>query len=121
MNIYSRVTYTVLLVDSVLDLKIGDKISDRSLYNSCFITAFNPNGKKVNIHKNWDLNNDLMDYILDNGFSYYHGYGHLDKWVENSFLIKDITLAQSKILGKKYKQIAFVYINGDGVVELYYS
>lgn len=121
MNIYLDVTYTLLLTDSVLDLKVGDMIYDESLYNSCFITAFNPNGNKVDIHTNWDFNTKLMDYIIDNNFDYYHGYGHLKNWIENSFLIKGISISESFNLSKEFEQLAFIYINSDGIVELHYT
>tara|TARA_R100000544_G_C2224331_1_gene59626 strand:- start:1579 stop:1944 length:366 start_codon:yes stop_codon:yes gene_type:complete len=121
MNVYLDVTYTILLVDSVLDLKVGDVVNNESLHNSCFITAFNPNGNEVDIQTNWEFNNNLMDYILNNNFKYYHGYGHLNEWVEYSFLIKDISIIESLRLSREFKQLAFVYININGVVELHYT
>jgi hypothetical protein len=121
MDIYLDVTYTLLLVDSVLDLKVGDVVYNKSLCNSCFITAFNPNGNLVDIETNCGLNDNLMNYILDNNFEYYHGYGHLNDWVENSFLIKDISIVESLSLSNELEQLAFIYINSNGLVELHYT
>lgn len=120
MKIYEDVIYRILN-ETKIHLKIGDIVSDLCLYNSAFITAANPNGVVQDNQTNVQLNNTLENYIIDNNFDYYYGYGYLGDWSEESFLIKHINFDSSVELSKKFNQVAFVYINNSGVVELHYT
>jgi hypothetical protein len=121
MEIYNKVNYIVKYNNDDLKLNINDVITYPDLINSAFITANNPYGNKLSNENNTKLNNKLFNDIINMNYQYLLGYGILDKWKEYSYLIKNITLDDSKYLAYKYNQIAFVYINRFGVVELIYS
>lgn len=73
----------------------------------CFITGWNRFSKEQPRAEN-DAQNELLRKDLQ-GFTVYEGHGALEEWVEQSFLVFDLSEEQVTELLRKYEQNAAVY------------
>ena len=120
--------YIVLTDQEDFTLRIGDYSSAlRALYEktntgwSAFITAYNPLSSLQNRDTNEAANKRLFDHISLLYRLVFRGSGADPKGIwppEPSFFVVGIDLEAAKLLGKRFRQDAVVWIDSDAVPQL---
>jgi hypothetical protein len=108
----------IRVVPGVFPHDLAKKIEE--LQSFCFITAFNPYPSVLNREENLQRNSKLLDELVAYGFDYYEAMGcSSDRmWIEDSFLVMNIKRRESLQMAEKYGQLAILYWEQPGVVEL---
>ena len=82
-----------------------------------YITAWNPRGLSRPRAANQAANRRLKAELLRLTSHVWGGRGHSedDSWSEDSFLALGISLEDSRKLGRKYRQVAMVWVGRTGI------
>jgi hypothetical protein len=114
LDAYNSTRYVVHFPEGDQTIRIGnthpeiDKIST----SWSFITAYNPHSEVLTKHENEKRSDELRRSVEDIGLSYVKGIGIGEdpSWEpEKSIFIKDISIEDAQMLGKKFGQNAIVY------------
>lgn len=91
-----------------------------SVESGAFLTAWNPDGKQSTIDDNYDRQADLLSDIEVLRLNYFVGQGvhPVGDWQEDSYLVLGISQEEADDLGRRYAQVAYVWISNSGVPEL---
>lgn len=92
----------------------------RGVESSAYMTAWNPGSKALDKAENRSRNEDLRRDAQALGLAVLEGEGRSPArdWCEESFLILGITRESALALARKYGQVAFLHVGGEGVPEL---
>ena len=117
IDTYKRSKYQIHLMGGTLTIGCDDILGDEHSYlkNSAFITANNPNG--IISEDNEKYNRQLLVDICTE-YRCTTGIGGDTSHSEDHYLIYDISLADATDIAKKYKQLAFIYIDSTLTVRL---
>ncbi len=114
-KLFQKTKYLVYCNNKIYNIQINknNKWIDKCLTGKkgwTLITAFNPLPKILSQEENIKRNKDLETLIKKAGLIYYNakGIGNND-WVEDSFLILNISKRKAIELGNKYSQLAIIY------------
>ena len=91
--------------------KIEELLKKHQKSDWAYITAFNPQSKKLSKQENNKRHQKLLAWCTQKGYVFYSGQGGCRKenWEpETSLLILDIDVVKAKILGKQFQQKAVV-------------
>jgi hypothetical protein len=121
-------TNYIVHLQSDIVLKIGEMAADLVehlplLKNWAFITAWNPLPDILSNAENEQRNEDLQQYLLDQGYSIHKGVG-ISKdqtWSEDSFFIENISLEDARQASAKFGQLAFVFGDRKHVNQLVFT
>ena len=85
-----------------------------------FITAHNPHSNIQTPQQNRDVQDLLRAQVLKNRWNYFEGVGQSrdGSWRENSLLIFGPSRLEAQGLGKKYNQLAVVWVDESAVPEI---
>jgi len=88
--------------------------------SAAFITAWNPNGRKLTLDENYDRQIELLEDISNQRLNYFVGRGESQTgdWSEDSYLVLGVSLTDAKEIANRHDQNAFVWIPVSGVPEL---
>lgn len=88
--------------------------------SAAFITAWNPNGRKLTLDENYDRQIELLEDISNQRLNYFVGRGESQTgdWSEDSYLVLGVSLTDAKQIANRHDQNAFVWIPVSGVPEL---
>lgn len=80
------------------------------------ITAHNPMGKKLPDQQNKRANEQLLQYLRNQGYEPHPVTGNYNGHEEDAFEVSDITLKDLEHIGRKFKQKAVMW--GDKEITL---
>ena len=88
--------------------------------SAAFITAWNPNGRKLTLDENYDRQIELLEDISNQRLNYFvwRGESQTGDWSEDSYLVLGVSLTDAKEIANRHDQNAFVWIPVSGVPEL---
>jgi Protein of unknown function (DUF3293) len=93
---------------------VADRLlASMQVRSGAFITAWNPFSQELNFKANEHWGRDLKRYLSVRGFAFAEGEGRggTGAWPpEPSILAFGISRAEASIIGRKYRQNAFVYV-----------
>ena len=118
-HIYSEPPFFFKVDEYSPDLKSLMRFFNKN--TAVFITAFNPQSKKLTLKENQIRNQQLEEEIQLFNLSYIKGDGRCsenDKAGEESYLIFDITQDQAIYLGMNYNQNAIIWCSEDARPQL---
>ena len=104
--------------------KLQNYLIKQGFNSFAFITAWNPNSELQSLTTNQAANQKLKLHLRAKGFSFFDGLGQGrdGNWpAEESFLVMDIDLAEAFQVAVAFRQMAFLWGNGQAIPRLYFS
>ncbi len=115
---YTETAYVILNEEQIFEVFVDQFNNNfnkwcntKKITSWAVITAYNPYSKELLNTENRELNHQLKDTILQQGFRFNEARGvpkNSDWDSEESFFIHNITLQEAKEIGVNYKQNAII-------------
>lgn len=123
-EIYQKAHYSVLITNvSGKNIELGFRINEPNQQidelltkhqrsTACFITASNPNGRRIDEKENEARMKEIETLIQEKHLPYYFGQGEDPKgaWIEKSLLVVGLELGEADQLARHFEQNAIVWL-----------
>ena len=99
---------------------IDKMLSEHTIRSGTFITAYNPHSQRLSDDENHNRNLALIADIEKQGFPYFkgRGVGAKDWPAEESLFVLGVTRDLASMLGRKYGQLAIVWVEAGRAAEI---